>query len=116
DGAAVRSLPVGSLAYAVAISADGKRVAAGSFDGLVRLYDSATGKPLATLLSLPGNDWLAFAPTGHVALGDALVKLGTWSLNNRPRPADAAWKLLRNPDAVARSLRGETVPAPAFEK
>ncbi len=58
NGQSVRTIPVGSLAYAVALSPDGTRVVAGSFDGLVRVFVTATGKPVVTLAST-ATEWLA---------------------------------------------------------
>jgi dipeptidyl aminopeptidase/acylaminoacyl peptidase len=40
--------------YAVALSADGKTLASGSWDGEVRLWDFADGKPVRTILAAPG--------------------------------------------------------------
>jgi DNA-binding beta-propeller fold protein YncE len=118
--ALVRTINVGALVYAVAISDDGKRVASGSFDGLVRVYDAGTGWLLATLLSLPPNgttsDWLAVAATGQAACSDEVVKMGRWSMAGKEVPAAVVWKSVRDHEAVARSLRGETVTVPVFGK
>ena len=40
--------------YAVAISRDGNTIASGSWDGEVRLWNAADGKPIKTILAAPG--------------------------------------------------------------
>ena len=40
--------------YALCLSPDGKTIASGSWDGEVRLWDIADGKPLRTILAAPG--------------------------------------------------------------
>jgi hypothetical protein len=119
SGAALRTLAVGSIVYAVALSPDGKLTASGSFDGLVRLHDAATGKHLATLLSLPPQgddaDWLALTAVGHVAASARLQASGRWRMGDQAVSADAAWKALTDPEAVAQAVRGE-VESPAFGK
>jgi WD40 repeat protein len=120
SGAALRTLTVGPIVYAVALSPDGKLVGSGGFDGLVRLHDAATGKLLVTLLALPPQgdeaDWLALTPQGHVAASSKLTTVAQWRMGGQPVPADAAWKALTDPDAVARAVRGESVAAPTFGK
>jgi WD40 repeat protein len=50
---------------AVAFAPDGKSVATGSFDGTVRLWEAATGKPLRKLADHPfGVPYLAFTDQG----------------------------------------------------
>ena len=115
-GLPLRAIAVGSLTYAVALSADGKFVAAGSFDGLVRLFDTATGKLLVTLMSLPPQgetaDWVAQTPEGHTAASPGLTAAGKWRMGTQDLAAGAVWKTLLKPDEVAKAARGETVPTP----
>jgi WD40 repeat protein len=40
--------------YAFAIAPDGKTLASGSWDGEVRLWNLAEGKPVRTILAAPG--------------------------------------------------------------
>ena len=114
----LRALGVGSIVYAVALSPDGKRAASGSYDGLVRLWDTATGRQLVTLLSIPGkeatNDWLALTPEGYALAGDSVATLSQWRMAGRPLTGDTVWRSLRHAEAVAKAIRGETVPAPTF--
>ncbi len=118
-GAPLKTLSVGSIAYAAAISPNGKLVAAGSFDGLVRLFDVASGRQLVTLLSLPPQgeqlDWLALTPEGYAAGSEKLLALGQWRMAGKDLAGEALWKTLRQPETVAKAVRGEAVN-PAFDK
>jgi WD40 repeat protein len=120
SGVFVKALPVGSMVYSVAVSPDRKLVASGSFDGLVRLWDIKTGRVLVTLLSLPAEkgeaDWLALTPEGYASGSTGLATLGRWRVGGREVAAGPVWQALRQPDLVARALRGEAVPAPKFGK
>ncbi len=119
-GAAAGVAQAGSVAYAVALSPDGKRVAAGCFDGMVRVWETTSARPLVTLLALPpdgdGYDWLAVTPEGYTAGSAGLTALGQWRMAGQAVASEGVWKALRQPDAVAKALRGEAVAAPAFAK
>jgi WD40 repeat protein len=66
----------------VALSADGKLIAAGGRDGTIKLWEAATGRELFTLPGHKRGVWdLAFNPDGSVlasAGADADIKL--WSV------------------------------------
>jgi WD40 repeat protein len=47
------------------LSLDGRRVLTASFDGTARLWDTQTGKELATLVSFTDSGWAVVDPAGH---------------------------------------------------
>ena len=120
SGAPLRTLNVGSVAYAVAISPDAKLVASGSFDGLVRLWDSGSGRQLLTLLSLPagkGNaDWLALAPEGYLTASPNLAAEGHWLAGKGPLPFEPIWRTLHQPEMIARAAHGDRLPLPVWKQ
>jgi hypothetical protein len=119
NGALVRTISVGSLTYAADLSQDGKWVATGSFDGLVRLYEAATGRELARLLSVEEKEkasWLVLTPQGHTAGSESLRVEGRWRMGGQTLPGEKVWHGLLLPEAVARSLQGEKVSSPTFSQ
>jgi hypothetical protein len=107
--------------YAVALSGDGALAAAGGWDGLVRVWAADPGQLRATLLQPPADDpdtveWLAVAPSGYVAASPPLARLARWRVGGKevPGAGDSPMSAFARPDALAQSLRGETVP-PAFK-
>ncbi|MCI0461851.1 MAG: hypothetical protein L0Z62_33285 [Gemmataceae bacterium] len=120
NGAPVKTIPVGSMVYSVAVSPDRKVIACGSFDGLVRVWEEKSGRLLVTLLSLPAEkgqaDWLALTPEGYSTGSAGVATLGRWRMAGQEVTGERVWSVLRQPDLVARALRGEAVPAPAFGK
>ncbi|MBI1831679.1 MAG: hypothetical protein HYR84_09540, partial [Planctomycetes bacterium] len=95
-----------------------KRIASGSFDGIVRLWDEPTGRQLAAFLAIAHDndlaDWLAMTPEGYAAGSDKLTALARWRMNSQEVPSAIAWTALRQPALVARSIRGDAVPTPKF--
>lgn len=114
-GSPLGNVAVGAVVYAAAVSPDGKYLAAGCFDGPVRVYDKA-GKALATLASVSADDWLALTPEGYLAGPAKLLDAGTWRMDAATVPTADVLKVLRQPALVAKSLAGEAVPAPAFTR
>ena len=82
----------GDPVYSVAVSANGRTVATGSFDKTVKLWDAATGKELRTL---SGHQSLvlavAFAPNGEaVASGGADNTARVWDVPSTTPTRDVA--------------------------
>jgi hypothetical protein len=96
----------------VALRSDGRHVAAGCFDGAVRVWDVAAGRALVTLVSSGATDWLALTPEGYVAASEPLRKAGTW--RGRQPPAGDVWAVLHKPDLVAKAWRGDKIPEPSL--
>lgn len=115
-GVAIKVLAVGSVVYSVAINSKNTVVATGSFDGLVRLWDGASGRQLGALLAIAGeeDDWLALAPEGYAAGSKGMRNLARWRMSGSEVEPEPVWKGVGRPDLLARALRGESVPL-AFE-
>jgi WD40 repeat protein len=100
--------------YAVTASADEKTVASASGDGSVKLWSSADGSPLATLVQLsPGKeDWLIVSSQGYFATSTpAAVRWKT----SAAKPAPEKLSALQNPDMLRQVLAGKKVPPPALQ-
>jgi WD40 repeat protein len=119
-GAPLKTMSVGSLAYACAIHPEGKLAASGSFDGQVRLWDPAAGRLLATLLALPSRDnklgWLALTPEGYLAGTPELLASGTWQVGNNKVESDKILKVVVQPANVAKAVKGETLTPPMLNQ
>jgi DNA-binding beta-propeller fold protein YncE len=118
SGEPIRSLPAGSMVYAVAVRPDGQQVAAGCFDGFVRIWDSGNARQLIALAQLPASsdtiEWLAQTPEGYVSGSDAALAKGQWRSGGKPVAAEALWPALRKPEQVAKALRGEKIAEPTL--
>jgi WD40 repeat protein len=88
-------LSTGRRVNALAISADGKTLVSGHFNGLVKVWDLATRKELAALTSGFSTAVLALSPDGHtLACGTVLADrvrgevtgLGIWDVANHEKP------------------------------
>ena len=110
-----RTIPVGSVVYSVAVNSDGKIVAAGSFDGLVRLFDADAGRPLATLLAVTDEEWLTLTPEAFAAAGPTWTKAARWrSGSASDLNAEWVWSAVGQPATVAKALAGQKLGEPAF--
>jgi hypothetical protein len=107
--------------YAAALSSNGKVAAAGGWDGIVRVWDADTGALRASLVQTPADDparvdWLALAPTGYFAASPSLSALIRWRVGGSEVPSDGPRSLFSKAEHVGRSLQGQPVPAPGFQK
>jgi WD40 repeat protein len=111
---AARTIPAGSVVYAVALNKDAKLVAAGTFDGLVRVFDTKAGQPLGTLVGVTESEWLALTPEGFASAGDSLAKAARWRTGKVNVNSEWVWKAVAQSQTVAKALAGEKVSEPAF--
>jgi WD40 repeat protein len=104
----------------VALHPNGKRVAAGSADGLIRLWDVPSGKHILTLLAFPSGetttDWLAWTPEGYLADSPGVPPTAHWRMGGQDVEGAPVWKALNHPEMIAQALRGEKLTAPVFGK
>jgi len=99
DGAVGR-ISVGAAVRAVAISPDGKLLAAGALDSSITLFDVATGSAVRTLTGHSGGiSSLAFSPDGKT--------LASGSLDNSAK----LWNVATG--ETVRTLAGHTGSVPA---
>jgi len=116
NGRLLASLPGhGDWVYGVAMSADGTRLASGSGDGAVRLWNLADNKLLATLVQLaPATDeWLIVTPQGYIAASSANDL--QWKTQNVKTPPEQLRALLQKPESVQQAIAGNKVEPPAIE-
>lgn len=118
DGASgnqTKAAQAGSPVFALAVDPAGKRMASGSADGLVKLWDVADARLLATFWSGSNDDWFAFAE-GYYSASERVQKIAVWQAAGKP-VADAKWLVPLNlPTNVAKAAIGEKLPEPAFPK
>src|SRR5262249_2892431 len=68
-GAVLRRLPAASSGPAAALSPSGRLLATSDLNGVVRLWDTATGRPISGLAGLPAAAGsLEFSPPGRLLL------------------------------------------------
>jgi WD40 repeat protein len=126
-GEPVKQLPALEWQYAAAISDSGALAAGGGWDGLVRLWNTPSGRLSATLLQPPSLDatangdpltridWLAFTPGGHVAGSASLIELLAWRAGGVVLPAATARAACVDRGIVARAMHGEPTDSVKFK-
>lgn len=67
-------------AFSTAFSADGRFVATGANDGMVRLLDGRTGKPVTSLAFGASVEALAFSPDSRLLAGAADNRVAVWDV------------------------------------
>lgn len=90
--------------YCVALSPDETKLASGSADGTVKLWNAANGRLLATLVQLAPqkDDWLILASAGHFAASSP--NLLQWKTAGSQTPQNEWTDGLDSPDKVREAL------------
>jgi dipeptidyl aminopeptidase/acylaminoacyl peptidase len=119
-GGLMRTISVGSIVYAVAISSNNKLVASGSFDGLARIWDEASGRLQVIFLGCPEDagrhDWLALTPEGYAAGSPEIASRARWYVAGQEVAGGRVWPVLNRPEMIVRAARGDKPAAPKFGK
>ncbi len=105
----------GDWVYCVALSPDGTKLASGSADGTVKLWNTADGRLLATFVQLaPRTDqWLIATPPGYLAASTAGAL--RWRPKNLKTPPDKFASLLQNADLLRQTIAGAKTAPPAVQ-
>lgn len=100
--------------YALALSPDSKKLASGSADGTVRLWDVNRNVPLATFVQLaPGkDDWLVMTAPGYLATSSAPAL--KFKPTGKPVAIDTLLPVLQNADNFRKALIGTSVSLPVL--
>jgi dipeptidyl aminopeptidase/acylaminoacyl peptidase len=101
--------------YSAALSPDETKLASGSGDGTVKLWNTQDNRLLATLaqLSPRADEWLIMTAEGYLATSSpgALA----WKAENMSTPHDELVKQLQSPEPVGKAIAGEKIAAPTLK-
>ena len=119
SGNQLRAAQAGAAVFALAIDPAGKRMAGGTADGIVKLWDVADARLLATFWSGSGSgeqgDWFAFAE-GFFSASEGAIAKATWHSAGKPLADAKLIAPLNDPAKVAKACQGEKLPEPVFPK
>jgi WD40 repeat protein len=102
----------GSGVYSVAFSPDGTRIASGSFDNTIKLWDAATGAELRTLTGHTNVvNSVAFSPDGTRIYSRSIQEVLVWDAATGERLEDEPWKEIEQSQALSPDGRWLVVPS-----
>ena len=96
-------------------SPDGTKLASGSADGTVKLWNMADGRLLATFVQISPRteQWLIVTPPGYLAT--SAVGAPAWRPKNLKTPPDKLASLLQNADLLRQTIAGVKTAPPAVQ-
>lgn len=90
---------VGSVTCAT-FTGDGRRLVTGSSDGTIRVWRRSSGRLLATLLALPGNEWVAWTPENFFVASEGAGEFLRWQLGDEFHPCAEFRSHFSRPGAI----------------
>ena len=121
NGDFVRDMECGSdWLYAAAISSDGKLAAVGGADGMVRIWQTDSGRLLLTFLEWPlhggsdGVQWLAVTPEGYYDGSSGWIKLVQGGMDGKPIHSERIISFVHSldqPESLQKAWQGNGLPA-----
>jgi WD40 repeat protein len=94
----------------VAFSPDGRQVLSGSYDGIVRLWNTDSGKEIAQFVGFNDGEWVVITPDGYYnasANGDKYLNV---RIDNNVYGIDQYRRIYYKPQIVEARLQGRDVP------
>jgi WD40 repeat protein len=114
DNSEIRRFVSSAYVDSMEFSSDGKFVVTGGDDGATRLWDSATGKELATLVSFEDGNWAVVDAEGRFDTSDLDGKAWlNWIVDDdpmRPLPLEIFMRDYYTPRLFSRIMNRETLP------
>ena len=108
-------MQAGSVVFAVAVDSCAKRIASGTADGLVRMWDSTDARLLVTLWSGTDDNWLSLTPEGYFAGSEAILAKGTWKATGKPLTDSKFLAPLADRVQVGKALQGQKLTEPVWK-
>ncbi len=92
----------------VAFSRDGKHVLSGG-DASTRLWDTATGEEIATMMEFDKEEWLVITPEGYYNASENGARYLNVIVGENRYGVDKFYDVFYRPDIVAAKLSGENI-------
>ena len=93
-------------------SPDSSRIYGSQYSGELKIWDTRTGKHLATIMEFPGGEWLSMTPDGYYASSEKAGQYLNVRVGLHVQGVDQYYEVFYRPDLVADNLKRDTT-APA---
>ncbi len=99
----------------LSLTADGKFLFSGSYDRTVKLWNLATGQPLATMVFFGGTDWVVVDNAGRFDGTEEGMKKMYFVKGLDVLPLESAYEQFYTPSLLPRIMEGEKFTPPAVD-